>query len=88
LISEITNGVHLNGAPRFFLCYSDQRLLPDPLLPLLPLDPELPERLPVFDPLEPLIPPELLLDPELPFRLDDPLDPVVPIESGLRFSSP
>ena len=84
----MTNGVHLNGAPRF-LCYSDQRLLPDPLLlPLLPLDPELPERLPVFDPLDPLIPPELLLEPELPVRLDDPLEPVDPIESGLRFSSP
>lgn len=72
-----------------FSCAANQRLLPDPLLlPLLPLDPELPERLPVFDPLEPLIPPELLLDPELPFLLDDPLDPVDPIESGLRFSSP
>ncbi|HXV16478.1 MAG TPA: hypothetical protein VD758_06840 [Gemmatimonadaceae bacterium] len=87
----MTNGVHLEVHP-VFSCAKDQRLLPDPLLlpldPLDPLDPELPERLPVFEPLEPLIPPELLLDPELPFLLDDPLDPVDPIESGLRFSSP
>ena len=69
--------MHLNGAPRF-LCYSDQRLLPDPLLlPLLPLDPELPERLPVFDPLDPLIPPELPCDPpkDPPCEPDEPDEP-------------
>jgi hypothetical protein len=67
------------------LWYEDQRLPDPPFDPEEPLFPlldelELPERLPLFDPLEPLMPPELpeepddpLIPPELPDEPDDPL---------------